>query len=87
MVTWKCWTEKLRQEHKPESGRRHDAGPLPFPALIQANMSMPKTIYITGATAGFGEACARLFAREGWRLVLTGRRAERLNWSTPECNR
>jgi 3-hydroxy acid dehydrogenase / malonic semialdehyde reductase len=41
-------------------------------------MSMPKTIYITGATAGFGEACARLFAREGWRLVLTGRRAERL---------
>ena len=33
---------------------------------------------ITGATAGFGEACARLFAREGWKLVLTGRRAERL---------
>lgn len=39
---------------------------------------MPKNIFITGATSGFGEACARLFAREGWRLVLTGRRAERL---------
>lgn len=39
---------------------------------------MKKTVLITGATAGFGEACARLFAREGWKLVLTGRRAERL---------
>ena len=37
-----------------------------------------RTIFITGATSGFGEACARLFAREGWRLVLTGRRGERL---------
>ena len=33
-----------------------------------------KTIYITGASSGFGAACARRFAREGWRLVLTGRR-------------
>lgn len=40
---------------------------------------MAKTILITGATSGFGEACARRFAREGWQLVLTGRRAERLN--------
>ena len=39
---------------------------------------MNKTIFITGATAGFGEACARLFARQGCKLVLTGRRGERL---------
>lgn len=39
---------------------------------------MEKTILITGATSGFGEACARRFAKEGWQLVLTGRRAERL---------
>ena len=38
-----------------------------------------KTIYITGATSGFGEAIARRFAKEGWRLVITGRRQERLN--------
>jgi len=39
---------------------------------------MQKTVFITGATAGFGQAMARRYAREGWRLVLTGRRAERL---------
>jgi 3-hydroxy acid dehydrogenase / malonic semialdehyde reductase len=39
---------------------------------------MQKTILITGATAGFGKACAERFAREGWRLILVGRRKERL---------
>jgi len=39
---------------------------------------MTKTILITGATAGFGEAAARQFARGGWKVIGTGRRAERL---------
>jgi NADP-dependent 3-hydroxy acid dehydrogenase YdfG len=39
---------------------------------------MPNTILITGATSGFGAACARRFARGGWQLILTGRRQERL---------
>ena len=38
-----------------------------------------QTIMITGATSGFGEAMARLFAQHGWKLILTGRRQERLN--------
>ncbi|WP_303722959.1 SDR family NAD(P)-dependent oxidoreductase [Malonomonas rubra] len=39
---------------------------------------MPKTILITGATSGFGTATARKFAAEGWKLIITGRREERL---------
>lgn len=39
---------------------------------------MQKTIFITGATAGFGEACAFKFAANGYRLILNGRRKERL---------
>ncbi|MDX1974893.1 MAG: SDR family oxidoreductase [Rickettsiales bacterium] len=38
-----------------------------------------KTIFITGATAGFGEACARLFIQEGAKVIATGRRQERLD--------
>lgn len=37
-----------------------------------------KTILITGATSGFGRACAVLFAKHGAKLVLVGRRSERL---------
>ena len=39
---------------------------------------MTKTILITGATAGIGAASARLFARNGWRVIGTGRRGDRL---------
>jgi serine 3-dehydrogenase len=37
-----------------------------------------KTILITGATAGFGEAAARKFVAGGWNAIGTGRRGERL---------
>jgi serine 3-dehydrogenase len=39
---------------------------------------MDKTILITGATAGFGEAAARKFVHGGWRVIGTGRRGDRL---------
>ena len=39
---------------------------------------MDKTILITGATAGFGAAAVRRFLDDGWRVIATGRRAERL---------
>ena len=35
-------------------------------------------IFVTGATSGFGAATARLFAQNGWQVVATGRRRERL---------
>jgi NADP-dependent 3-hydroxy acid dehydrogenase YdfG len=37
-----------------------------------------KTIFITGATSGFGLAIARRFAAGGYNLIITGRRDERL---------
>ena len=37
-----------------------------------------KTVLITGATSGIGEACARAFAKNNFQLILCGRRAEKL---------
>lgn len=39
---------------------------------------MKRTIFITGATSGIGKACAGKFAKNGDRLIINGRRKERL---------
>ncbi|GAA4786788.1 SDR family NAD(P)-dependent oxidoreductase [Lysobacter hankyongensis] len=38
-----------------------------------------KTILITGGTSGFGRAAVKRFHGAGWRVIATGRRAERLD--------
>ena len=39
---------------------------------------MNKIVMVTGATAGFGRATALIFAKNGYNLIITGRRKERL---------
>jgi 3-hydroxy acid dehydrogenase/malonic semialdehyde reductase len=39
---------------------------------------MNKTVFITGATSGFGKAIAEKFAAENWNCIITGRRKEKL---------
>ena len=38
-----------------------------------------KTIWITGASSGIGKATAIKFADEGWKVLISARRAELLN--------
>jgi len=38
-----------------------------------------KIVFITGASSGIGRSCARAFAREGASILMTARRADRLN--------
>lgn len=40
---------------------------------------MNKIVLITGATSGIGLACARKFAENGDKLILTGRSEQRLS--------
>jgi short-subunit dehydrogenase len=45
---------------------------------IMASSLQGKVVLITGASSGFGENAARLFAKEGCKVVLASRRLERL---------
>ncbi len=48
---------------------------------------MTQTVCITGATSGFGKGCAELFAKKGYRLILCGRRQERLKELHKQLNK
>lgn len=45
----------------------------------------PKTIFITGASSGIGEALALVYAQKGYRLILTGRNKARLDSVAKNC--
>lgn len=65
-----------------------------FSPVLSSRTMNQKTVFITGATSGFGEASAHQFAQNGYRLILNGRRYERLkklqetllqNYKTDSC--
>ena len=46
--------------------------------LPVVNKERAKVVFITGATSGIGKATSEVFARNGYRVIMTGRRWERL---------
>jgi 3-hydroxy acid dehydrogenase/malonic semialdehyde reductase len=60
------------------TGRAH---PDPLASGLDTMRTMtnePGTVFVTGASSGFGAAIARRFATEGFRVVVSARRAERV---------
>lgn len=47
---------------------------------------MTKTVFITGASSGIGQACAEVLAREGYDLLLCARRLNRLETLKEKLN-
>ena len=47
-------------------------------AVPQKNENFDKVVLVSGATSGIGQATANLFASHGFRVIITGRRTERL---------
>lgn len=55
-----------------------EAEPAPSEPPVAEEKAPAKTALITGATSGIGLATAKTFAQAGWKLIITGRRAELL---------
>ncbi len=64
------------QDDPVEESTIQEKAPIEVPKVQRP--SIDKTVLITGATSGIGKATAIAFAEAGYRIVLTGRRSDRL---------
>ncbi len=72
--------------HYNKSSMSYCAGPKGRSARSTPLSLANKVVLITGATAGIGEACAWQFAENGSKLILVGRREDRLAALKTEIN-
>jgi len=64
---------------RTSNGALHNGTVLTAVATACTALRMTRTAFITGATSGIGQACARRFAAAGWTVIATGRRRDRLD--------
>ncbi|MDZ4680725.1 MAG: SDR family NAD(P)-dependent oxidoreductase [Saprospiraceae bacterium] len=72
--------EALVEEREKQELEAQEAAAQEEPEEIPPAMpvKVDKTVLISGATSGIGKATAVVFAQNGYRIILTGRRMERL---------
>lgn len=75
--------DELFQDLNDEIENESQSTPQPTIATFtepapQKNANFEKVVLVSGATSGIGRATANLFASQGYRVIITGRRADRL---------